>query len=434
MEEITPSAITVERRLSAPFGSEQSSAYNEKFSGPAIRRRSTRNRGEVPKPWLDEKKGRAEKLAQALPFVGLVIGVLLTGYYVYAGYVAVPTHKYCLVLADDFTTFNTDVWSADKQLNGYRNGDFQFYDDTEENVRVENGHLLIVPTLNLVDQSEGSSINITDSGCTSRLAADCFASSNSTLDSIINPVKSARISTKKSLSIKYGRVEVRARMPKGDWLWPAITLEPVDNVYGPFPKSGQIKIMESMGNTKLVGSKKKLPASKAGSKRLTSSFHWGPAEDNDRVDKSNGFRLANKGAWTDDYHTFGVEWSEKYIYTYVDSRLAQVVYRPTTETFWDVGGFEGQNVINPWLGAGVNAPFDQSFYLSINVAVGSQGIGLQEGYFPAAANKPWQDTQNRTSAIKSFWDHRDSWQPTWPVDESRRGMSIESVKMWQQCD
>ncbi|ORY85561.1 concanavalin A-like lectin/glucanase domain-containing protein [Protomyces lactucae-debilis] len=433
MEDITPTAVTVAGQLAAPFSSEGSFQYDEKFVQATVRRRSTRNRGEVPKPWLEEKKGKAERLAQALPFVGLGIGILITAYYVYAGYVAVPTHKYCLVLHDDFSTFNTDVWSADKQLNGYRNGDFQFYDDTNENVRVENGRLLIVPTLNLVDQTEGATLNITEQGCTSKFTEDCVAQSNSTLDSIINPIKSARISTKKSMSIKYGRVEVRARMPTGDWLWPAITLEPVNNVYGEFPKSGEIKIMESMGNKQLTGTKK-MPASKVGSRRLTSAFHWGPASDNDRVDKSNGFALANKGAWSDEYHTFGVEWSEKYIYTYVDSRLAQVVYRPTTETFWDVGGFEGQNVINPWLGAGVNAPFDQSFYLSINVAVGSQGAGKQGGYFPVAANKPWQDTQNRTSSIKSFWEHRDSWQPTWPVDEEKRGMSVESVKMWQQCD
>lgn len=45
---------------------------------------------------------------------------------------------------------------------------------------------------------------------------------NTTNGTIVNPVRSARINTKKGASIKYGRVEVVAKLPVGDWLWPAI--------------------------------------------------------------------------------------------------------------------------------------------------------------------------------------------------------------------
>ncbi|KAF5370981.1 hypothetical protein D9615_006309 [Tricholomella constricta] len=62
---------------------------------------------------------------------------------------------------------------------------------------------------------------------------------------IINPVQSARISTKRSASTKFGKVEVRAKIPKGDWQWPAIWMLPVDNKYGPWPLSGEIDIMEA---------------------------------------------------------------------------------------------------------------------------------------------------------------------------------------------
>jgi beta-glucanase (GH16 family) len=56
---------------------------------------------------------------------------------------------------------------------------------------------------------------------------------------------SARISTKNHYSITYGRVEVRAKLPRGDWLWPAIWMLPNS---GTWPMSGEIDIMEARGN------------------------------------------------------------------------------------------------------------------------------------------------------------------------------------------
>jgi hypothetical protein len=50
----------------------------------------------------------------------------------------------------------------------------------------------------------------------------CVAVSNATLGTIINPVRSARLTTAGRKSITYGRVEVVAKLPAGDWLWPAI--------------------------------------------------------------------------------------------------------------------------------------------------------------------------------------------------------------------
>ena len=55
--------------------------------------------------------------------------------------------------------------------------------------------------------------------------------------------------TRGKKSIKYGRVEVVAKMPQGDWLWPAIWMMPEDSVYGPWPNSGEIDIAESKGNS-----------------------------------------------------------------------------------------------------------------------------------------------------------------------------------------
>lgn len=66
--------------------------------------------------------------------------------------------------------------------------------------------------------------NVIDLGpdCTSDDRSNCLVSTNLANGSVVPPVRSARINTKVSRSIKYGRVEVTAKMPVGDWLWPAI--------------------------------------------------------------------------------------------------------------------------------------------------------------------------------------------------------------------
>ncbi len=63
------------------------------------------------------------------------------------------------------------------------------------------------------------------------------------------PFTSARVRTKKSTrgSWKYGRIEVRAMLPRGNFLWPAIWMLPTDQEYGTWAASGEIDIMEARG-------------------------------------------------------------------------------------------------------------------------------------------------------------------------------------------
>ena len=67
----------------------------------------------------------------------------------------------------------------------------------------------------------------------------------------MNPIQSARLRTAKSFSFRYGRLEVEAKMPKGDWLWPAVWLLPRYQKYGTWPQSGEIDLLESRGNENL---------------------------------------------------------------------------------------------------------------------------------------------------------------------------------------
>ena len=75
------------------------------------------------------------------------------------------------------------------------------------------------------------------------LVTACGAVSNETTATVINPVMSARIHTKRSHHIQFGKVEVRAKIPRGDWLWPSIFMLPVnEDKYGPWPLSGEIDV------------------------------------------------------------------------------------------------------------------------------------------------------------------------------------------------
>lgn len=113
--------------------------------------------------------------------------------------------------------------------------------------------LVIKPTLQDPKLIETNNvINLTKIGtCTSDLWSNCVAVTNTTNGTVVNPVKSARINTKAGASIRFGRVEVVAKIPAGNWLWPAIWMLPVNSTYGPWPASGEIDIMESRGKSNL---------------------------------------------------------------------------------------------------------------------------------------------------------------------------------------
>lgn len=124
--------------------------------------------------------------------------------------------------------------------------------NSPNNSFVQDGKLYLVPTLtsDVIGKDNvlnGFTYNIT--GCTSvNTTSGCGAVSNLTAGTVINPVMSARISTKNSHHIQYGRVEVIAKLPTGDWIWPSIWMLPVEETYGAWPASGEIDIMQARGN------------------------------------------------------------------------------------------------------------------------------------------------------------------------------------------
>ncbi|OZJ05145.1 hypothetical protein BZG36_01344 [Bifiguratus adelaidae] len=386
-------------------------------------KRKTLPETQEKKPWLKDKHP-GEKWLTIIPVTCIILGLALSAIICYRGIASIPNNKYCLVLDEDFSTFNTSIWSHEIQLGGFGNGGFEWATDSPNNSYVSNGMLHIVPTLTEdsigVDSLlNGYTLNLTGT-CTGTLWSDCMRTSNSTNGTIINPVQSARLTTRNSVSINRGRVEVVAKFPKGDWLWPAIWLMPKNNVYGAWPASGEIDIAESRGNTRTYAP--------YGNNVVSSALHWGPSSDLDRWSLTTNRYVNQHSDYTQAFHTFGLEWTDDYILTWVDSPLRQSLYVKFQQDFWSRGGFplsyqNGTVTVDPWSTGRTSTPFDQDFYLILDIAVGGTN-----GWFPDSVTKPWVDSS--PNAPLDFYNQKAQWLSTWGPGDSN-SLLVQSVKMWQ---
>lgn len=276
--------------------------------------------GEVyEKPWKEEKIPRRswERVIFAL---GCIVGCIVGGYLVYSAWASVTNDEYCLILDDHFSNIDTDVWNYEVERGGFGTGSFDWTTTDSRNIYVDNAGLHIIPTLttettNITEAQmlNGAVLNLTTAGtCTSDTISDCSIRSNATSGTMINPVRSARINTKGKRSLRYGKVEVVAKIPQGDWLWPAIWMMPEDDVYGTWPQSGEIDIMEARGNAAPFP---------GGRNQVSSTLHWGPNQADDAYWRTMGLYSLPRTDYSEEFHTYGLEWSGKYLFCYLDSRL-----------------------------------------------------------------------------------------------------------------
>jgi beta-glucanase (GH16 family) len=205
---------------------------------------------------------------------------------------------------------------------GWGNGELEYYTDRPENVFVKASQLHI------------------------RAVAEAYHGCAYT---------SSRLTTKGRFAQAYGRFEIRAKLPTGQGLWPAIWLLPADNAYGGWAASGEIDLMEARGQNadKVVG-----------------TIHYGAAwPGNVHTGKDFSFPT---GQDISDFHVYALEWEPGVIRWYVDDRLYS-----TQRNWWSSSKPKSRN---PW-----PAPFDQPFYLLINLAVGGQFVGKPDAQtaFPA---------------------------------------------------
>ena len=210
-----------------------------------------------------------------------------------------------LVWADEFNKNglpDTTRWNYDTRGNdyGWGNNEKQWYTVAKpENCRIENGILVITAQKEKTGNKEYSS---------------------------------ARLTTKNKGDWKYGKIEVRAKLPTGNGTWPAIWMLPTDSKYGGWPKCGEIDIMEHVGFDPDT---------------VFSTVHTGKF--NHMIGTQVGIKTGLPTA-TSDFHVYTTEWEENEIRSYVDGKHYF--------TFKNNGeGFEA------W-------PFDQPFHLIQNLAIG----------------------------------------------------------------
>jgi beta-glucanase (GH16 family) len=170
-----------------------------------------------------------------------------------------------LIWSDEFegTELDESRWSyqygtgASEGLSGWGNAELQYYTDRPQNIFVQDGKLHIVAR-----QEAHGGMNYT----------------------------SARIRSINKGDWRYGRFEIRAKLPKGQGLWPAIWMMPTDAVYGRWPASGELDIMELVGREADV---------------VHGTIHYGPPHT-----YSGGSHTRSSGDFSDDFHTFAIEWEK----------------------------------------------------------------------------------------------------------------------------
>lgn len=368
-----------------------------------------------------------------------------------------------LIFADDFDTLDMRKWKHELTMGGGGNWEFEMYVNSRRNSYTRDGVLFLKPTLSgdvygektILGQNANWQQNHIDMWgstpadmCTGNQFWGCDRIA--TPVNPINYIQSARVRTAESFSFKYGRVEIRAALPRGDWLWPAIWMLPRDNVYGPWPTSGEIDIMESRGNPVTY---KKPSGEHIGCDTYGATAHWGPIWNRDGFSETIGNTSSKPGEPTlaESFHVYGLYWDENGMTFYLDDE-SNVVNRVTFADFWKKGvenklwadadavgrdePFKG-SFTNPWISSSNRkaAPFDQEFFLIMNLAVGgTAGAGLN-AYFPdGLGGKPW--TNKDLDAQLNFINAKSQWMPSWSkngtngqIGESA-ALRVDSVRVW----
>ncbi|WP_434951469.1 family 16 glycosylhydrolase [Shewanella sp. HL-SH4] len=267
-----------------------------------------------------------------------------------------------MVWQDEFdgTEVDSSKWSFAVDCFGGGNDEAQCYTARSENSQVAQGLLTITA---LRETFSGPAVNDSDPNY------DPLDTSK-TLD-----YTSARLVSKNKGDWKYGRFEIRAKLPQGQGTWPAIWMLPTDWVYGPWAGSGEIDIMEAV-NLKTVTNGGEPESAVHG------TLHFGKTWPNN-VYSGQDYALPNAQNPSDDFHVYALEWQEDEIRWYVDD----VHYATQRSSGWYSQYIdENGNTVN----APDDAPFNQQFHMLLNLAVGGSwaanvnNTGIDESVFPQA--------------------------------------------------
>lgn len=236
------------------------------------------------------------------------------------------------VLNMDYWTFEEGNWILDEDGNGidkgWGNNESQYY-TKGENISFRDGKLIITAKKEIENKSEYDNCEYT----------------------------STRIVTKDKVTKKYGRIEASIKLPEGSGLWPAFWMMPNDDEYGDWAASGELDIMEARG---------RIP------NEVNGTIHYGKKWPDNKYSGTN--YTFEEGEDITDFHEYAIEWEPGEIRWYVDDKLYQV------QNNWNSYGEDEE------LKYSFPAPFDQEFYLILNLAIGGNYDGgiLPEEDFKSA--------------------------------------------------
>lgn len=253
-----------------------------------------------------------------------------------------PYGNWNIVWSDEFngTSLSTN-WVYDIGGGGWGNNELEYYTDFSSNVYVSNGLLHIVGLL----QSYGGE-NYT----------------------------SGRIKTLGTYSFLYGRIAFRVKVPGGLGLWPAMWMMPLNSVYGPWAASGEMDVMESTGQ---------LPDNVIG------TIHFGGPYPDTAQSPGPSYNFI-PGASLTNFNVYMFDWSTNAISWYING------WRYETQTNWWSSSNTNNTELNPY-----PAPFNEPFYIIMNMAIGgSYGGTVDNSVFPADLQIDYVRVYNLTSPLQ----------------------------------
>ena len=189
---------------------------------------------------------------------------------------------------------------------------------------------------------------------------------------------SGKIRTLGISSWKYGKIEFRAKPPKGQGTWPAVWMMPANNYYGGWPRSGEIDILEGVN----LGTICETCKGDVGENRMISALHFGDYPPNNKFHDTR-VALPSNALPSDDFHIWRLEWGEGVMRFYLDG----VQYWERTADDWETA--------SPMAKSNPVAPFDQPFYIMANLAIGgglsekNNNKGVASNVTPAALLIDW---------------------------------------------
>lgn len=215
-------------------------------------------------------------------------------------------------------------------MGGGGNWEFEYYTNNRTNSFVKEGVLHLQPTFTEDTLGENAfktgSLDLWGSQPADTCTGNAFWGCSRNVagsGNYLNPIQSARLRSVNSFNFKYGRAEIKAKLPKGDWIWPAIWFLPKDNAYGQWPASGEIDLVESRGNS--------CAGAAGGSESFGTTLHWGPDYHNDAYEKATSQYKHNESLGND-FHIYGLDWSEDGIKSSIDGKV--VMDFPFDKDMW----------------------------------------------------------------------------------------------------